>query len=430
MGPLIELCMWRYDMLENLLNKIKTINPNFIENPGISLAHVFVKLDEEMADNSFYTDIGEQYITISANNEADLFYGLMDLLQKVSTREILRIGLSEALVDERAVHIDCGRKYFSKRMLKDLIKLMASEKLNTLQLHFSEDLGYRLESKKYSKLTSIEHLTQDDIKEIIAYAKAYYIEVVPSFDTPGHLEHILSHYPEYRLDTLKSGLDITSKEARDFIKSLYDEILEIFEGAKKIHIGADEFIDFNEYHKYPSLEKYAKENFGDKATAADTFVDYVNDIGSYLMDKGLEVRIWNDGFYRLNIENTIDLDPRFVVTYWTSWHKDMAAVQTFVEKGHKLLNYNDANLYYVIGENAGYTYPTVEKIEENFDPLAFSKRHDSHTDVDQVQETVLGCSFSVWSDMPEAKHELDVIEDLNNLLPVYGGKLWKFIVNL
>lgn len=422
-------------MKNKILNKIHTLRHDLVEDCGISLDHVFLKLDETMKNDTFYTDIGERYITIFAKEEKDLFYGLLDLLQKVKTREILKIGLSESIAEERGVHIDSGRKHYTVRFYKDLIETMAYNKLNILQMHFSENLGYRLESKKYPEITSIEHLTQDDIKEIIEYAREFYVEVIPSFDTPGHLGHILKEKPEYQLENLETGLDITSVKARDFIKSMYDEIIEIFQDPSKIHIGADEFINFNEYDQYPSLDLYAKENISPNATSADTFVDYINEMGSYLLDQGKSVRVWSDGFYRLNTNNTVALDSRLVITYWTSWDVNMAPVNMFVEKGHQIINFNDANLYYVVGESAGYTYPTQDKIEANFEVYQFSERNQ-HVEGDKEQvlssetKNLLGTFFSVWSDIPEAKHEDDILGDLKELLVSYGKKLWNFIPNL
>ncbi len=416
-------------MKDKILKKIHALRPDIVEDCGISLDHVFIEIDESIQKDCFYTDIGERYITISAQEEKDLFYGLLDLLLKVKTREILKIGLSESKAVERGVHIDSGRKHYTKRWFECLIDLMALNKLNILQIHFSENLGYRLESKKYPDITSIEHLTIEDIKHLIAYAKNYYIKIIPSFDTPGHLESVLNQYDAFKLKPLDSALDITNKDARSFIKSLYDEILDIFE-TDTIHIGADEFINFDEYDQYPQLKKYAETHLGQDACAADTYVDYINDIGSYLMDKGQNVRVWNDGLYRLNVSHSIPLDPRFVITYWTSWDKNMAPLKTFIDKGHDVINFNDSHLYYVLGEAAGYTYPTFEKIKASFDPYRFSDCHHEVGDVKQElpekHPQMKGTYFAVWSDVPEAQHENDVLKALSTLLVSYGEKLWKF----
>lgn len=169
-------------MKEKLLNKIRMIDSELVENCGISLDHVFVKLDSTIQENSYYTDIGERYITIYAQTEAYLFYGLLGILQKVKTREILKIGLSTSIINERGLHVDCGRKHYTKRWFMNMIELMALNKMNSLQIHVSGNLGYRLESKHYPGITSIEHLSNQDISDILDYAKLFYVDVIPSFN--------------------------------------------------------------------------------------------------------------------------------------------------------------------------------------------------------------------------------------------------------
>lgn len=417
-------------MKEKLLKKIHRMHPHWVEDCNINLEHVFVEIDPTLPNNLYTMHVDAHDIVIKAENEAYLFYGLVDLLKKADARQIIKREKYESKARERAVHVDFGRKYYSKDWFKDLILLMAENKLNTLQMHLSENLGFRVESKRYPQIVSEEHLSQKEIKEILDFAKDYYIEVIPSFDSPGHLEHVLKHYPKHQMPNLKTGLNITNPSSRDFIKGLYDEILDIFSGTKKVHMGGDEFIDFDDYDKHPELERYARENLKEGATAADTFIDYINDIGTYLMDKGKEVRIWNDGFYRLNIKNTIDLDPRFVITYWTSWNPNMAPLQTFVEKGHRIVNYNDQYLYYVLGECAGYRYPNFRKIDEGFDIEVFPTRHESIDPKDRQQSLpytnpqFLGSTFSIWSDEPTAKKEEEVLEDLKEVLPAFAAKFW------
>lgn len=417
-------------MKEQLLSKIHAMHANWIDECKINLEHVFVEIDEDMPEDVYTMDVDAHDIVIKAKTEAFLFYGLLDLLAKADARDIIKQERYEAKAKERAVHVDFGRKFYSKEWFKKLILLMAENKLNTLQMHMSENLGFRIESKQYPEIVSKEHLSQKDIREIISFAKTYYIEIIPSFDSPGHLEYVLKHFPEHQMPNLKTGLNITSSQSREFIKSLYDEILTIFEGTSKIHMGGDEFINFDEYDKHPELKDYAEKHLPENATAADTFIDYINDIGRYLMEQGREVRIWNDGFYRLNIDNHLDLDRRFVITYWTSWNENMAPLQTFIDKGHRIVNYNDQYLYYVVGECAGYRYPSYEKIKEGFDIEVFPTRHQNIEEGQRAQklsadhEQFVGSTFSIWSDEPKAKTEDEIMHDLINVLPAFADKFW------
>lgn len=411
-------------MKDKLLNKIKSLDSSLVENCGISLDHVFVRVDTNIEKDAFYTDIGERYITIYAQSEEYLFYGLLDLLQKVKTREILKIGLSASMIKERGLHVDCGRKHYTKRWFMNMIELMALNKMNSLQLHFSENLGYRLESKLYPEITSIEHLSNQDIKEILDYAKYYYVDVIPSFNVIGHLEHVLKYHRQYALTHSPQNLDITNPSAILFIKGLLDEIVDVFEGVSQFHIGADEYFEF--------LDEKDMEYIKAKDNPYALMTQTVNKLAEVLIKKGLDVRVWNDGFYRKNDNKVVSLDPRITVAYWTSWHETMAPVSTFVERGHDLLNFNDNYLYYVLGEEAGYTYPIAERIENEFSPYMFSKGPGGVAQVidDEDVESVVGSYVSIWSDAPEAQSEEEIFEHMKPILEAFMNVTWKFIVNL
>ncbi len=415
-------------MKENLLNKIKHLNPELLKS--IETETIHLELESSQQDDAFYVEVLDNDITIKASKEENLFYGLLTVLEAIQKGVDLKTGWHTSRVKERGLNVDLGRKHYTLSWFKSLIEQMALNKLNVLQMHFSENLGYRLESSVYSDITSIEHLTHDDLKEIIKHGQTYYIEVIPALDAPGHLEHVLSFYPEHQMENLTTGLDITRKESRDFIKKLYDEVIELFAHTDKIHIGADEFINFDEYDLYPSLENYAKTHISKDATAADTYVDFINDISNHLISKGKDVRVWNDGLYRKNIHNTVELNKDITVCYWTSWNENMAEVSTFIEKGHQLINFDDQNLYYVLGEAAGYTYPTAKKIKENFDVFKFPMREEAKLKqanefISQNNEKVLGAYFSVWSDLPEKLNETEILTDLTNLLIPFGDNFWK-----
>lgn len=411
-------------MKEKLLNKIRMIDSELVENCGISLDHVFVKLDSTIQENSYYTDIGERYITIYAQTEAFLFYGLLGLLQKVKTREILKIGLSTSVINERGLHVDCGRKHYTKRWFMNMIELMALNKMNSLQIHVSENLGYRLESKHYPEITSIEHLSNQDISDILDYAKLFYVDVIPSFNVISHLEYVLQFFPEYALPNSPKNLDITKPDAIDFSKKLLDEIIEIFDGIKTIHIGADEYFEFLNEKDLSYIQ-------GDN-DPYELVINTINSFASNLLQRGFNVRVWNDGFYRMNYEGSAKLDSEIDIAYWTSWDKSMAPVSTFIEHGHKLINFNDNYLYYVLGEKAGYRYPSAKKIENNFNPFLFSKGSGDIPQVvqDEDAKSVIGSYISIWSDAPEAKSEDEIYDDMESIFEAFMNQLWKFTPDL
>ncbi|MFR2988021.1 MAG: family 20 glycosylhydrolase, partial [Faecalibacillus sp.] len=155
-------------------------------------------------------------------------------------------------------------------------------------------------------IVSDQYLTKVEVREILAEAKKYGIKVIPSFDSPGHVDQILKAHPEYgQVNTsgnhYKSGLDVTNPEAIAYIRSLYDEYMDLFEGCTDFHIGGDEYMEFDRAPfttEYKSvLNSYAVKKYGQGYIWKDVIAGYINDLAEYVHDRGFTPRIWNDGVY-------------------------------------------------------------------------------------------------------------------------------------
>jgi len=322
---------------------------------------------------------------------------------------------------EKALMLDIGRKNFTKAWIFKLLDYLHELKMNTLQLHFSENEGFRIECESYPEIVSKEHFKKSEIREIIAYAKAYQIQIIPDFDTPGHLKQILTHYPHFQLEKTEDGqttkeakaLDITNQEARNFIKKIYAEYASLFKDSKYFHIGADEFIEFDKINQYPQLVEYAKKHYGAQATGIEVYVEYTNEIAEFIQQLGFIPRVWNDGFYRKNRQCTIKLNQEIQVCYWTKWDPNMAEPEAFIENGHQLINFCDNYFYYVVGENAGYTYPTAKKIQNEWQINLFP--HGKKLSP-KAMTSVIGTSFAIWCDKPKAQSEDEILSGIKDPL--------------
>jgi len=322
---------------------------------------------------------------------------------------------------EKALMLDMGRKFYTQDWILNLLDDMHELKMDTLQLHFSENEGFRIECETYPEIVSEDHLTKAEIREIITHATQLGIEIIPDFDTPGHLRQILQYYPEFQLDKLEDGkmikdpraLDITNKEAREFIKKIYKEYAQLFHESNYFHIGADEFIDFDKVDEFPTLIDYSKKHYGEHACGMEVYVEYTNEIAAYVEELGFTARVWNDGFYRKNRESLVELRSSIQICYWTKWNQYMAEPETFIEKGFKLINFCDNYFYYVLGENAGYTYPTEEKIRTEW---TINKFPHGKTLGEKEMASVIGTSFAIWSDKPDAQTQAEVFKGIKGPL--------------
>lgn len=341
----------------------------------------------------------------------------------------LAIGVTKVnyAQSRRIFMLDMARKYYSKATIFKFIDALSFAQFNFLQLHFSENEGFRIECETAPEIVSAEFLTKAEIKEIIQYAQVAGIEIIPDFDSPGHLKQILKDRPEWQLvkktaegtfEKNPTALDISNPEAVAFIVSIYQEFAELFTSSRYFHIGADEFVDFDEMEAYPEIQAYAKDVYGESAEGIDAFVGYVNHIIEKINQFGFIPQVWNDGFFRLNRAEVVKLSQAVEITYWTKWNKNMAPVETFIEKGYTVTNFNDNYFYYVLGENAGYTYPKYDKVLTNWTPTMWPQ--EQVVEVDPVQ--LPGVAIAVWNDIPDAQTQEEV---LNNVSQIFFAVMQK-----
>ncbi len=383
--------------------------------------------DIKVADG-FIVEIGNN-IKVKAKNKNGIIYGLRAVIQHFYLYGNMPKGriLDYPDVAERAVHLDMGRKYYSPEWIIKLIKLMSFNRLNTLQLHFSENQGFRIQCDTYPEIVSDEHITKDEMRDIMEEANKYGVQIIPSFDNPGHMRHILSKYKEFILKDKngyenKYAMDINNDHARQFVKNIIKEYTELFSDSKYFHIGGDEFIDFNEFGLYPSLAEYGQKklNGDSKANGLDGYTEYINEIAAYTYSLGFIPRIWNDGVYRVNIPSKAQLNDYIQIEYWSRWDKNMASTDTFIDKGHTLINVSES-LYYVL--KRGFDFKPMEDFEfiyEYWDAGTF----EGEQYYDIPNENVLGACYAIWSDEPDFQTEDEVYEAVYYPLTAMAEKVW------
>lgn len=222
--------------------------------------------------------INENQIEIKANSPEGIFYAIQSLVQIIPNekKQTIKIPCLE-LQDEpkykwRGMHLDCARHFFPKEFIKKYIDFLAMYKFNVFHWHLTDDQGWRIEIKKYPKLTEIGawrngsmighysdqkfddihyggYYNQEEIKEIVAYASERHITIVPEIEMPGHAVAALAAYPEYSctggpfevgktwgvLDDVFCPKD----ETFTFLENILSEVISLFP-SEYLHIGGDE----------------------------------------------------------------------------------------------------------------------------------------------------------------------------------------------
>ncbi|WP_455672459.1 beta-N-acetylhexosaminidase [Phocaeicola sp.] len=233
----------------------------------------------QTADEGYTLQVKTDTIVLKAASEAGLFHAKEALLQlaRFGKGKIRCCTINDApRYQWRGFMLDESRHFFGKEKVKQYLDIMASLRLNVFHWHLTDEPGWRIEIKKYPKLTQIGAVgnyhnanaaptfyTQEDIKEIVAYAAERQIMVVPEFDMPGHATAVCRAYPEFSGGGEGRWKHFTFHPCKDetyqFISDVMDEIVSLFP-SPYIHIGGDEVHYGNQsWFTDPEIQNFIKE---------------------------------------------------------------------------------------------------------------------------------------------------------------------------
>ncbi|NLT25985.1 MAG: family 20 glycosylhydrolase [Microbacteriaceae bacterium] len=317
----------------------------------------------------------------------------------------------------RSVHIDIARKHYPLDELLRLVRESAWSGITEIELHFSENEGFAIESRSHPGIASADAHSHDDIRALIDFAAALGVRITPSLDMPGHLDHALDAHPDLRLRDAAGGevfgaLDVSNPTAVDFALDLVDEYAALFEPGAW-NLGADEFVDFGDPFEVGGLDAWAASEFGAGATAYDAQTWFVNLVAERLAEHGYAARVWSDGMLRAGV---VELDPGIEVAYWSQRPPGAVPAADFAQRGHPLVNVNDEFLYFVLGERVEYYYPSGERILAEWDAGTFPsiggapERLPFGAADPAAPSLVRGGMFAIWSDVPGALTAAEVVD--------------------
>ena len=329
--------------------------------------------------DGYKLDISKKNILITSNSQA----GILNAIQ--SLRQIVREENNKFVVQQgtindypafgwRAFMLDEARHFKGKEVVKDLLDEMALLKMNVFHWHLTDDQGWRIEIKKYPKLTEvgaqrdsteINHFhsdvydgkphsgfyTQEEIKELVDYAAKRHIMIVPEFEMPGHSSAPIAAYPEFGVTGKQIKVpgqfgvqydiyDVTNPKVLEFFSDVFDELIEMFP-SPVIHIGGDE-IRYDQWNSSYKVKSYMRKN--GLNTPAELQVFFTNNISNMLKEKGKRMMGWNDitgaqlHEYQSD-EDTKDMSQKLAEgTIVQFWKGDPALITHTVESGYDIVN--------------------------------------------------------------------------------------------
>lgn len=361
-------------------------------------------------------DINEQVIEIKAADKAGLYYGAESLIHLARNGEgsIPVCQINDAPQYEwRGFMLDESRHFFGKEKVKQYLEIMAGLKLNVFHWHLSDEPGWRIEIKRYPKLISegsignytdpnapSTYYTQDDIREIVAYAAERNIMILPEFDMPGHATAAARAYPEISGGGEGRWEHFTFNPIKDetyeFISNVLDEFLELFP-SPYIHIGADEVAFGNQdWYTDPDIQQFIKDkNLGNEIELEYYFARRVADM---VYEKGRKIIGWDEVI-------DANISPEKAVIMWWRHDRKYQLIKA-LERGYNVILTPRRPMY---GDFYQHQTHTVGRYWDGYNPiediLAFPNSISNL--LEGYEEQVLGIEMPMWTERIDTEKRLD-----------------------
>lgn len=361
--------------------------------------------------------VDKKSVRIAGADVAGVFYGLQTLLQ-LFPEEVYRNSLAGQvawtvpgvkIVDHperpwRGMMLDVARYFYDKEFVKKFIDMMAMYKLNKLQFHLIDDSGWRLEIKKYPRLTEVGawagpdsrrlggFYTQDDIREILEYARLRQVEVIPEIEFPAHMLSAVVAYPwlgctgkQHEVPDqhfISRDLLCVGKESSyQFLKDVFDETVALFP-SKYINIGGDEAV-YTNWEQCPRCQEVMKREGLSKASELQGYL--TNVVADMMKKKNRTVIGWEEIIQRGK------LNEQVVALMWHNVGDTIQATRT----GHKAILTPATHLYFDFPESRT---PGEVKAATWMPPISLEKCYGIEVNDYSPAATVMGVQGCFWSD--------------------------------
>lgn len=410
----------------------KIQNPDVLPAQGAVLVQLEKPFVKELGTEGYHLEVSEKNIFISANTQAGLLYGMQTLLQILTSdlaKEIPCMQITDyPRFSYRGLHLDVSRHFMPIEFIFKLMDYMAMHKLNVFHWHLVDDQGWRLEIKKYPRLTEVgawredryhQHwnsrgeadlskpqtyggfYTQQQVKELVAYAAKRNITVIPEIEMPAHVMSALAAYPEFSCTSQNLGVPpggvwpithiyCAGKDATfEFLQDILLETMSLFPSTY-IHVGGDE-ADKTEWKKCPLCQKRIKDEGLEDEHALQSY--FIQRIERFLNAHGRKLMGWDE-----ILEG--GLPPRATVMSWRGEEGGIEAAKA----GNTVVMTPGSHCYFdhYQGEPGSEplaigSYTTLAKVYD-YEPIP------AELTAEQAK-LVLGAQANVWTEyMPVPSH--------------------------
>lgn len=415
------------------LNKLQVTSEIVSDKNQANLILSIKLMQKDDKKESYDLVIGDKVIKIMSTSKEGFFYGIQSLLQLVANN---RSTLPQAIIHDypayawRSFMLDEGRYFKGEKVVKQLLDEMALLKMNIFHWHLTEDQGWRIEIKKYPKLTEVGafrdstqmdwyesndydgvphggYYSQKQIKEIIEYAADRNITIVPEIEMPGHSAAAIAAYPwlgaenkeisvPTRFGVQYDVFNVADPKVRTFLKDVLSEVIDLFP-SPVIHIGGDE-VRYDQWIESQQVQNFIKEKELD--TPANLQVWFTNYISQFIKNKNRRMMGWNDitgdKLHHFHEESKVK-EPLAEGTIVQFWKGDNDLLIQAAQAGHDIVNSTNDYTYL----NYSYVYDSLEATYE-FQPISLEKAYHFSPIPDNfpkdLSHKIIGGGCQMWGE--------------------------------
>ncbi len=412
------------------------ISPNIVTRAKKNYVAFGVPDDYTTAKVGYQLRVERDFASVTATSSAGMYYGMQSLIQLLPMQKSSPVSIPVVYIEDearfryRGMHLDVSRHFQPVEFIKRYIDQMAQYKFNYFHWHLTDDQGWRIEIKKYPKLTTVGQYrseshegsystifkgdgrpvegfyTQDQIREVVAYAKERHITVIPEIELPGHASAALAAYPElgkgcaapdYKFEVKKTWgifkeVFCPTDETFKFLEDVLDETIKLFLDSPYIHIGGDEVL--KDYWKESAFVQDLKkrENLKDEHEVQSYFI---RRIAKFVDSKGKKIIGWDE---------ILDggIAPNATVMSWRGMRGGIAAAKA----GHDVIMTPTDFVYFDYGQGD----PAYEPLNiGSYVPLAKVYSFEPVPPELTAEEAkyILGGQANIWTEYIETPQQVE-----------------------
>ncbi len=389
---------------------------NIMKKPILSdiMSSINFVRDISLSEEQYQIKVMQKQLSVFAKTKRGMAYAIHTLLCIIQNDKGKFVIPCQEIDDfpqyfYRGFMLDVARHFFDKKTIIKILDVMAFHKLNFFHWHFSDDQGWRIESKVFPRLHEVAskrniptktklvydhepisgYYTQEDIKEIVQYARKKHIEIVPELDIPGHATAIMAAYPNlshHESMEVKTNFGIANAvlclgnlDLMPFLKMLLQELIDLFQ-PRYFHLGSDEV----KLEECETCEKCQQEKQNRSfASFQKLQIATINELSFFLKAQNIQTIVWND----LADE---DLNPDIIIQHWKPFTKKIT--KQAIKRNHNIIA-SPFFHYYLDYPNSMTTLKNV-----------FSYQPNSKNNFDK--KNTLGLESALWTEWINSENKL------------------------